>query len=66
MTEDNCVNDNDKFKEDLENLNQKIKNALENGGLSSDGLKTLIKETEDAQKRLMQNIENDKEDKNNT
>jgi len=66
MTEDNCVNDNDKFKEDLENLNQKIKNALENGGLSSDGLKTLIKETEEAQKRLMQNIENDKEDKNNT
>jgi len=50
----------------LENLNQKIKNALENGGLSSDGLKTLIKETEEAQKRLMQNIENDKEDKNNT
>ncbi|MBW2221555.1 MAG: hypothetical protein JRF22_03365 [Deltaproteobacteria bacterium] len=66
MTEENCVNDNDKFKEDLENLNQKIKNALENGGLSSDGLKTLIKETEEAQKRLMQNIENDKEDKNNT
>jgi len=66
MTEDNCVSDNDKFKKDLENLNQKIKNALENGGLSSDGLKTLIKETEEAQERLMQNIENDKEDKNNT
>ena len=66
MTEDNCVSDNDKFKKDLENLNQKIKNALENGGLSSDGLKTLIKETEEAQERLMQNIENDKEDKHNT
>ena len=66
MIEDNCVNDNDKFKKDLENLNQKIKNALENGGLSSDGLRTLIKETEDAQKKLMQNIENDKDDKNTT
>lgn len=66
MTEDNCVNDNDEFKKDLENLNQKIKNALENGGLSSDGLRTLIKETEEAQKKLMQNIENDKDDKNTT
>lgn len=61
MTEDNSVNDNDEFKKDLENLNQKIKNALENGGLSSDGLKTLIKETEEAQKRLIYNIENNEE-----
>lgn len=63
MTEDNCVNDN--VEKDLKNLNQKIKNALQNGGLSSDGLKTLIKETEEAQKRLIQHIENDKEDKDN-
>ncbi|MCK5514085.1 MAG: hypothetical protein KAJ00_06280 [Deltaproteobacteria bacterium] len=66
MTEDNCVNDNDEFKKDLENLNQKIKNALENGGLSSEGLKTLIKETEEAQKRLMHNIESNEENDDST
>ena len=66
MTEDNCVNDNDKFKKDLENLNQKIKNALEDGGLSSDGLKILIKETEEAQKRLIHNIESNEENDDST
>ena len=66
MTEDNCVNDNDKFKKDLENLNQKIKNALENGGLSPDGLETLIKETEEAQKRLIYNVENNEEKDDST
>lgn len=66
MTEDNCVNDNDKFENDLKNLNQKIKNALEDGGLSSDGLKTLIKETEEAQKRLIHNIESNEENDDST
>ena len=66
MTEDNCVNDNDKFENDLKNLNQKIKIALEDGGLSSDGLKTLIKETEEAQKRLIHNIESNEENDDST
>ena len=66
MTKDDCVNDNDEFKKDLESLNQKIKNALEDGDLSSDGLKTLIKETEEAQKKLIHNLENNEEKDDNT
>jgi len=66
MAEDNRVNDNDEFKKDLENLNQKIKNALENGGFSPEGLKTLIKETEEAKKKLIHHEENTEENDDST
>ena len=66
MTKDNCVNDQDVLKKDLESLNLKIKDVLEGGSLSAEGLKSLIKEAEEAQKRLIQNTEGDKENKENT
>ena len=66
MTKDNCVNDHDRLKKDLESLNLKIKDALKGGSLSAEGLKSLIKEAEEAQKRLIQNTEGDKEKKENT
>ena len=66
MTKDNCVNDHNGLKKDLESLNLKIKDVLGGGSLSAEGLKSLIKEAEEAQKRLIQNTEGDKENKENT
>jgi len=61
MTKNNSVNNHDALKKDLENLNLKIENALNNSSLSEEGLKTLIKEAEEIQKRLIYNTENTQE-----
>ena len=65
MTKDNNVNDPEELKKDLESLDLKIKDALTDGNLSEEGLKTLIKNAEEMQKRLIQTTENsqDKEEK---
>ena len=65
MTKDNNVNDPEELKKDLESLDLKIKDALTDGNLSEEGLKTLIKNAEEMQKRLVQTTENsqDKEEK---
>lgn len=61
MTTDNNVNNHDALKKDLENLNLKIKNALADSSLSEEGLKNLIKETEELQKRLVSTAESTNE-----
>ena len=62
MTKDNSVNNHDALKKDLENLNLKIKKAMNNSSLSEAGLKTLIKEAEEIQKRLIHNTESTQEE----
>lgn len=66
MTQDNNVINQDQLKKDLEDLNLKIKNALTKGSLSEEGLKTLVKETEEIQKRLISNAESAKKEEENT
>jgi hypothetical protein len=65
MTKDDSDKNPDELKKDLESLDLKIKDALTDGNLSEEGLKTLIKEAEEMQKRLVQPTENsqDKEEK---
>jgi len=62
MTKDNSVNNHDALRKDLENVNLKIKNALDNSRLSEAELKTLIKEAEEIQKRLIHNTESSQEE----
>jgi len=65
MTKDDSGKNPDELKKDLESLDLKIKDALTDGNLSEEGLKTLIKEAEEMQKRLAQTTEHsqDKEEK---
>jgi len=65
MTKDDSGKNPDELKKDLESLDSKIKDALTDGNLSEEGLKTLIKNAEEMQKRLIQTTENshDKEEK---
>ena len=66
MTKDTTGSNHDALKKDLEDLNSKIKSTLENGGLSQEGLKTLIKEAEEIQKRLIDSTESAKDRKEDT
>ena len=58
MTKDDSGKNPDELKKDLERLDTKIKDALTDGNLSEEGLKTLIKNAEEMQKRLVQTTEN--------
>ena len=66
MTKDTTDSYNDALKKDLEDLNSKIKSNLENGGLSQEGLKTLIKEAEEIQKRLIDSTASAKDKEKDT
>ena len=57
MTKDDSDKKTDELKKDLESLDSKIKDALTDGNLSEEGLKTLIKDAEEMQKRLVQTTE---------
>lgn len=54
MTKDDSGKNPDELKKDLESLDAKIKDALTDKNLSEEGLKTLIKNAEEMQKRLVQ------------
>ena len=65
MTKDDSGKNPDELKKDLESLDSRIKDALTDGNLSEEGLKTLIKNAEEMQKRLIHTTESsqDKEEK---
>jgi ribosome-binding protein aMBF1 (putative translation factor) len=47
------ANGKDEMKKELENVNARIRDALKQRTLSAEELQTLIKETEEIQKRLV-------------
>ena len=65
MTKDDSGKNPDELKKDLERLDTKIKDALTDGNLSEEGLKTLIKNAEEMQKRLVQTTENSQDREEN-
>ena len=65
MTKENNENP-DELKKDLDDLDAKIQDALIDGNLSEEGLKTLIKETKEIQKRLLQASEDSEEEEGNS
>jgi uncharacterized membrane-anchored protein YhcB (DUF1043 family) len=60
------ANDRDKMKKELESLNARIRDALTHRNLSAEVLQTLIKETEEIQKRLVSYQESLKEKEERT
>jgi len=56
----------DTMKKGLESLNARIRDALQQRNLSAEELQTLIKETEEIQKRLVDYQENSKEKEEKT
>ena len=62
MTKDDTVSDNpDKLKQELEELNSRIRHTLEGGNVSTEKLQVLIKETEEIQKKLIAKAKTDQE-----
>jgi ribosome-binding protein aMBF1 (putative translation factor) len=60
------ANGKDEMKKELENLNARIRDALKQRTLSAEELQTLIKETEEIQKRLVGYQKNPKEKEEKT
>ena len=63
---DDEANGKDEMKKELENLNARIRDALTQRTLSAEELQTLIKETEEIQKRLVGYQESHKEKEEKT
>jgi ribosome-binding protein aMBF1 (putative translation factor) len=63
---DDEANGKDEMKKELDNLNTRIRDALTQRTLSAEELQTLIKETEEIQKRLVGYQKNPKEKEEKT
>ena len=63
---DDETNGKDEMKKELENLNARIRDALKQRTLSAEELQTLVKETEEIQKRLVGYQESHKEKEEKT
>ncbi len=63
---DDEANGKDEMKKELDNLNDRIRDALTQPTLSAEELQTLIKETEEIQKRLVDTQESLKEKEEKT
>jgi hypothetical protein len=63
---DDEANGKDEMKKELESLNARIRDALEHRTLSAEELQTLIKETEEIQKKLVGYQESLKEEEEKT
>ncbi len=63
---DDEANGRDNIKNDLESLNARIRDTLKHSNLSAKELQTLIKETEEIQKRLVSYQESIKEKEEKT